>query len=77
MSGSIIKWSYASRADELEAIRWYLTGRLDQQTKLDLEWGAAVNAHEHLRHVVSLPELGRFVKVPLRPIRLRQEKGSQ
>ena len=69
MSGSIIKWSYVSRDDELEAIRWYLTGRLDQQTELDLKWGAAVNAYEHLRHVVNLPELGRFVQVPLKLIR--------
>ena len=53
MSSSITKWSYTSRDGELEAIRWYLTGRLDQQTELDLEWGAAVNAYEHLRHVVN------------------------
>jgi hypothetical protein len=69
VSSSITKWSYTSRDGELEAIRWYLTGRLDQQTELDLEWGAAVNAYEHLRHVVNLPALGRFVQVPLKLIR--------
>jgi hypothetical protein len=69
LSGSIVKWSHASDDGELEAIRWYLTAHLDQQTKLDLEWGAAVNAYEHLRHVVNIPNLGRFVQVPLRFIR--------
>lgn len=69
MSNPIVDWSYESRADELEAIRWYLTRRLDQQTKLDPELGIAVNAYEHLRHVVKLPDLGRFIRVPLKPFR--------
>jgi hypothetical protein len=69
LSGSIVKWSRASDDGELEAIRWYLTGHLDRRTKLDLELGAAVNAYEHLRHLVNIPELGSSVQVPLKPIR--------
>jgi hypothetical protein len=69
VSNPVVEWSYRSRDDELEAIRWYLTGHLDAQTKLDLEWGAAVNAYEHLRHVVKLPNRARSLQVPLKLIR--------
>jgi hypothetical protein len=68
VSGPDVKWSYASRDDELEAVCWYLTGRLDSQTKLDSQLGAIVNIYEHLRHAVTLPDLGRFLQLPMRAI---------
>jgi hypothetical protein len=64
-----MKWDYASREAELEAIGWYLTGRLDANSKLDLELGTAVNACEHLRHAIKLPGIGRFLKVPFKRAR--------
>jgi hypothetical protein len=50
-----VKWPYESRERELEAIRWYLTGRLDIDTKLDVSLGNAVAAYEYLRHVAGTP----------------------
>jgi hypothetical protein len=64
--GPIIKWNYASRDDELEAIRWYLVGRLDPQTKLKSQLGTAVNAFEYLRHAIELPARGEFLQVPMK-----------
>ena len=61
MSDENIKWDYASRDFELEAIGWYLTGRLDSQTKLDSRLGAGVNAYEYLRHAVEVPNRRRFL----------------
>ena len=64
------KWSYASPDYELDAIRWYLTGRLDAETKLDSALGTAVNAYEYLRHAIELPALRelsadqKFLHVP-------------
>jgi hypothetical protein len=62
-----IEWDYASREDELEAIRWYLTGHLDLQTKLDLRLGTAVNIYEYLRHAVKRPNL-KFLQLPMKAI---------
>lgn len=69
MSNPVVEWEYASIDDEREAIRWYLRRHLNAETKLDLELGLAVNAYEYLRHVVKLPDLGRFIQVPLKAIR--------
>jgi hypothetical protein len=63
---SLLKWDYASREDELEAIRWYLVGRLDVQTKLSSQLGAAVNAYEHLRHAVKFPTFQQSFRVQLK-----------
>jgi hypothetical protein len=68
VSEPIIKWSYSSRDDELEAIRWYLVGRLDPQTKLDLRLSIGVNLYEYLRHAVHRPNPGRFLQVPMKSI---------
>jgi hypothetical protein len=50
-----VNWKYASPGDELEAIRWYLTGRLDARTKIDAILGAAISAYEYLRHAIEHP----------------------
>ena len=42
-----VEWPGKSRRRELEAIRWYLTGRLDVDTKLDLSLGNAVADYEY------------------------------
>jgi hypothetical protein len=62
------KWGYSSPEEELETIRWYLVGRLDLQTKLDPRLSVGVNAYEYLRHAVHLPNLGRFLQVPMKSI---------
>jgi hypothetical protein len=72
----IIEWDYASREDELEAIRCYLTGRLDLQRKLDLRLGTIVNIYEYLRHAVKfpfpenpdLPNHGKVLQLPMKAI---------
>jgi hypothetical protein len=60
------KKPYASREGELEAIRWYLAGRLDVHTKLNSQLGAAVNAYEHLRHSIEFASYQQSFRVQLK-----------
>jgi hypothetical protein len=66
MRKPIIEWDYVSREDELEAVRWYMVGRLDVRTKLNPQLGASVNAHEHLRHAVKFSTSQRSFRVHLK-----------
>lgn len=57
MSSTVLaNWRYECRNDELEALRWYLTGRLDVNVKLTYPLGNAVAIYELLRHLSTPPE---------------------
>jgi hypothetical protein len=50
-----VHWHWESIDDEYRANRWYLTGRLDVDTKLDRSLANAVEVFEYLRHAAADP----------------------